>query len=135
MHSRSSVGLGILVGGLLLGLSCSGPSPDASDASGTTDPSRVYNVRLEVTKEKEAANQTLGRALEWWNERSGAVSAHPLSTDDDSPVTVVWQAPLYRIQVGPFASRAQADSVLAEAQSVFPDAFVSPARRESVQSH
>lgn len=129
MHPRSSVGLGILIGGLILGLSCSGPSPDASDAPETADPSRVYHVRLDVTEEKDAADRTLGRALEWWGERSEAIVARPLPTDDGSPVAVVWKAPLYRIQIGPFASRAEADSVLQVARSSFPDAFVSPARR------
>lgn len=128
MHSRTSLGLGILIGGLVLAVSCSGPSPDAAEEPDGADRSRRYHVRLDVTERKEAANQTLGRALEWWGDHSETVSARPLASGDDSPVAVVWRAPLYRIQIGPFPSRAQADSVLEIARSAFPDAFVSPAR-------
>jgi len=128
MRSRATVGLGALIGALVLAVSCSGPSPDAAEETGAADRSRRYHVRLDMTEQKEAANRTLGRALEWWNAHSEAVSARPLGAADDSPVAVVWRAPLYRIQIGPFPSRAQADSVLEIARSTFPDAFVSPAR-------
>lgn len=128
MYSRASVGLGLLIGGVVLAVSCSGPSPEETDGAA---PSRPYHVRLDVTEKKDAANRTLGRALEWWAENADAVSARPVASDDDSPVAVVWRAPLYRVQIGPFPSRAQADSVLQIAQSTFPDAFVSPARTGS----
>lgn len=127
MHPRSVIGLGLLIGGVVLGVSCSGPSSTPSEGVEEDRPSRVYHVRLDVTEKKGAANRILGRALEWWEERSNTFSARPLSSAE-SPVAVVWQAPLYRIQIGPFASRSEADSVLQEAQSAFPDAFVSPER-------
>jgi len=125
MPLRSFVGAGVLIGGLLVAVSCSGPSSVPSDAS-EEGRSRVYHVRLDVTKEKKTANRMLGRALEWWNERSETASARPLSSANDSPVSVVWRVPYYRVQIGPFASRTQADSVLQVARSAFPGAFVSP---------
>jgi len=129
MPVRFSFGLGLLAGLLLLGLSCSGPSPEAPASSeAATDRSRAYHVQLDMTKEKEAANRILGQALQWWDAHEGAWSAPPLTPPDASPVTVAWRAPLYRIRLGPFATRAQADSVLAAAQSAFPGAFVRPAR-------
>ena len=124
MSLRASVGLGVLAGALLLGLSCSGPSPAPSGE--TTDPSRVYHVQLDMTKEKETANQILGRALTWWEAHAASVAARPLTAADASPVTVAWRAPLYRVRIGPFASRDQAESVLQTAQSAFPGAFVRP---------
>ena len=124
MSLRASVGLGILAVALLLGLSCSGPS--SAPSGETADRSRVYHVQLDMTKEKEAANQILGRALKWWEAHSASVAARPLTEVDASPVTVAWRAPLYRVRIGPFASRAQAESVLETAQSSFPGAFVRP---------
>jgi hypothetical protein len=79
-----------------------------------------------MAKEKAKANRILGHALEWWNAHAAALAARPLTPSGDSPVSVAWQAPLYRVRIGPFASRAQADSVLGAVQSTFPGAFVRP---------
>ena len=133
MPLRASVGLGVLVGALMLGLSCSGPSPSSSEKD--SDRSRVYHVQLDMTKEKEAANQILGRALKWWEAHSASVAARPLTAADASPVTVAWRAPLYRVRIGPFASRTQAESVLETAQSAFPGAFVRPDSLSPQPSH
>ena len=118
---RSFVGPKLLIGGVLLGLSCSGPTPDAPDAS-EKDP-RVYHVQLDRTKKKAKANRIVGKALDWWEERSSF--PRPMRSQS-SPVTVVWKAPLYRVRVGPFAAREEADSVLTVARRTFPGAFVRP---------
>lgn len=134
MPVRVSFGLGLLAGLLLLGLSCSGPSPEApASPEATGDRSRAYHVQLDMTKEKEAANRILGQALQWWETHEGAWSVRPLTAPGESPVTVAWRAPLYRIRLGPFPTRAQADSVLAVAQSAFPGAFVRPAGNDSAR--
>jgi hypothetical protein len=122
---RLFIGLGLLVGGVLLGLSCTGPAPDAPETAGTE--SRLYHVQLYRTRQKAKANRMLGRALAWWEEQDGTVGPRPLTTDAP-PVDVAWRAPLYRVRLGPFASRQAADSVLAAARSSFPDAFVRPER-------
>lgn len=126
MRTRTSVGLGLFAVALLIALSCTGPSSTSPDRE---DRSRVYHVQLDMMEDKARADRTLGRALEWWQRRSDV--PRPLTGSDDSPVRVVWRAPLYRIRIGPFASRAQADSVLQRARSTFPDAFVSPDRLSS----
>lgn len=69
----------------------------------------------------------VGRVLEWWEEEASVVGSRPMSTES-SPVSVAWQAPLYRVRLGPFASREAADSVLTVAQEAFPEAFVRPER-------
>ncbi|PSQ78623.1 MAG: SPOR domain-containing protein, partial [Bacteroidetes bacterium QH_6_63_17] len=45
-----------------------------------------------------------------------------------SAVTINWKPPFYRVRLGPFATRQQAEAVLQAARSVFPDAFVAPKR-------
>lgn len=119
---------GPIIGGVLLGLSCSGPAPDATPTAETD--ARVYHVQLEETKQKAEANRMIGRVLEWWEKQAATVGPRPLETES-SPVSVAWRAPLYRVRLGPFASRAEADSVLAVAQRTFPDAFVRPERASS----
>ena len=120
---RLLVGLGLVIGGVLLALSCTGPAPEAPEAADTD--SRRYHVQLYRTEQKEEANRMLGRALEWWEDQADAVGPRPLASESP-PVSVVWRAPLYRVRLGPFGSRRAADSILAAAQSSFPEAFVRP---------
>lgn len=133
VHPRLHVRLisaGLILGSLLLGLSCSGPATDASEST-DDGVERVYHVQLEMTEDKGAADQVLAEAVTWWNERVSSSVPDPVRLSDDAsdrPVTVVWKAPLYRVRLGPFASRSQAEDVLGAAQSVFPDAFVAPER-------
>lgn len=120
--------IGLIVGTVLVALSCSGPS---SDPGRTADESgRVYHVQLNQTKEKEAANQDLARAIVWWDDQSSASLPTPLSDGQhESPVQVAWQAPFYRVRLGPFASRSAAKEVLTAARPTFPKAFIAPGDR------
>jgi len=124
---RASV-LGLVAGSLLFGGGCTGPAPDqgASEES----PVRVYHVQLNQTKEKDAANRNLARAISWWDDQSSASMPTPLTADEnDRPVHVHWQAPFYRVRLGPFASRSAAKEVLTNARSAFPKAFIAPEQR------
>lgn len=120
---RFVVALCVWGGVVLLGSACSGPT--AEQAPSPQTPS-AYQVQLRMTERKAAAERALGTALEWW-ERSAASLPSPQSTDG-SPVRIEWRAPLYRVRLGPFASREDADAVLEAAREAFPDAFVVPAR-------
>ena len=121
---------GLCATGALL-QACSGPLPSSEAPAPEANPSdRIYHVQLRLTDDKAQAVEAQGRAQRWWHEQSGA--AHPPLLDEtpssDPPVTITWQAPFYRVRLGPFATEAQADSVLAAAQPAFPDAFVAPDR-------
>jgi len=110
---------------------CSGPFSSSEPPTPTADPGdRIYHVQLRLTEEKAQAVHTQGRAQQWWAQQSAA--DHPSLLGDapssDPPVTISWKAPFYRVRLGPFATRPQADSVLAAAQPTFPDAFVAPDR-------
>lgn len=127
---RRPVALGLFLSALVLGLSCSGPSPE-TQTSPEESLDRVYHVQLDMADEKATANQALAKALAWWKDLSGRSMPSPLTGNDrfdDSPVAMVWKPPMYRIRLGPFASRSEAEKVLTAAQSTFPDAFVAPER-------
>ena len=118
-----------MVGMLLLGMSCAGPSAERSSSAEAGDPSRVYHVQLEMTEDKTAANRSLGTALSWWRAYADSAGGQPLLLNDaERSVQIEWKAPYYRVRVGPFALRPQADSVLRAARTSFPDAFVVPER-------
>jgi hypothetical protein len=114
---------------------CAGPTPETD---GTPDaeegPARVYHVQLDMTRDKDTANQYLSRALAWWGRQSSTRLPAPMGTADgadDSAVQVVWQAPLYRIRLGPFPSRSAAEKVLSAAEASYPGAFIVPEQRRA----
>lgn len=131
MRARRLVAVGLLVGALLLGMSCSGPSADQTSSPEADARSRVYHVQLEMTEKKAAAHRTLGAALDWWNAHAASLTPRPLksSASEDRVAHIEWKAPYYRVRLGPFASRADAQLVLQDARSAFPNAFVAPERR------
>lgn len=124
MHPRLPLGVGGLVGGLLFVVSCTGPEAP----SRTEEDPRVYHVQLAMTEEKAEADRILGRALEWWEAHEAELPSRSQTAAEDVPVRVVWKAPLYRLRLGPFASRAQAEAVLERSSSTFSEAFVVPDR-------
>jgi len=87
-------------------------------------------------KDKAQADRVLSDALDWWQAHASSLKPEPLnraSSDDRAPVAIAWKAPLYRVRLGPFASRAQAEDVLAAARSSFPEAFIAPDRLQHRQ--
>ena len=121
----------ILLGAVFLG-GCSGPAPSA-DSSGTEPGSREYYVQLQLTEDKDRAEAILSQGLRWWNQQPA--SSRPSLIEDarssDTAVSIKWQAPFYRVRIGPFATEQQAETVLKEARSTFPDAFVAPERADA----
>jgi len=122
----------VCLGGLLL--SCSGPPPDSSESTSTErSEARVFHVQLQMNDDKERAAAALGRAQQWWTAQSP--TEHPPLVEElpsaDPPVRMVWKAPFYRVRLGPFATKEQAETVLNAARSTFSDAFVVPDRRET----
>ena len=118
----------LLLGVVLFG-ACSGPAPPP-DPSPPDVGSHVYHVQLKLTEDKDRAEAILSRGLRWWN-RQSASSRPPLVEEGASSSTAVsikWKTPFYRVRIGPFATEQQAETVLEEARSAFPDAFVAPDR-------
>jgi hypothetical protein len=120
---------GLCAAGALL-QACSGLFPSSEAPPSEVGPGdRIYHVQLQLTDEKAQAVETQGRAQRWWQQsRADYPPLLENTPSSDPPVTIAWQAPFYRVRLGPFATEAQADSVLAAAQPAFPDAFVAPDR-------
>ena len=121
----------MLLGAVFLG-GCSGPAPSA-DSSGTEPGSRGYYVQLQFTEDKDRAEAILSQGLRWWNQQPA--SSRPSLVEDarssDTAVSIKWQAPFYRVRIGPFATEQQAETVLEEARPTFSDAFVAPERTDA----
>ena len=122
----------VCLGGVLL--SCSGPTPDSSGpTSSDRSEARVFHVQLQMSDDKERAAAALGRAQQWWTAQSP--TEHPPLVEErssaDPPGRRVWKAPFYRVRLGPFATKEQAETVQDAARPPFSDAFVVPDRRET----
>ncbi len=135
VEARHSAWAGLVLAGLLLGISCSGPSPDTPPRTEEA-PNRVYHVQLDMMKEKEAADRRLAEALAWWNEHDSVPTPASIERDDrttERPIVIVWKAPYYRVRLGPYVDRSRAEDALSVARASFPDAFVAPQRFHSAQ--
>ncbi|MFP4227593.1 MAG: SPOR domain-containing protein [Salinivenus sp.] len=104
---------------------CSGLRSTGSEDETT----RVYRVQLRMTEDKAEAEQALGTAMEWWTDTAPGDLPDPLETAEASPVEIAYRTPLYRVRLGPFASRDDAEAVLAAAQEAYPEAFIVPDER------
>lgn len=116
---------------MLLGLTlfgaCSGPHSESAEEESET---RLYHVQLQLTEDKDRAVEILSHAQQWWTEQPSS-ERPPLATTPPSskkPITIKWRAPFYRVRLGPFATKQEAETVLEAAKTSFPDAFVSPER-------
>jgi len=131
LNTRMVHRLAVRVAALLaVGLvSCAGPR------SGTVDgDARMYLVQLDMTDEKETAEKRLSTALQWWNSSTAHGLPEPVSEGGESPFSIEWRAPLYRIRLGPYPRRQQAERVVSAAQESFPEAFVVPDRPQPAPS-
>lgn len=92
---------------------------------------RVYHVQLDMKKDKDAADRRLTDALAWWHKHGSETVPGPSAVPDssrDRPLRLVWKAPFYRVRLGPYASRSQAEQALSAIRASFPEAFVAPER-------
>lgn len=107
------------------------PAPERAEEEDERTPRTrtVQGFRIQVltTSEKEAADAQAGAAEAWWRNLSAQQRA-AFRAQGDLPVEVAWKAPYYRVRVGAFASRGQAQQALETVTARFPEAFIVPDR-------
>lgn len=103
------------------------PAPE--DPAEERGPRTVQGFRIQVltTAAKDEADAQAAEAEAWWQDLSADKRA-ALQAAGSLPVEVAWKAPYYRVQIGAFASREQAQQALQTAAARFPDAFLVPSR-------
>lgn len=117
--------MSVLIVLLAVGAACSG----LRSAGSEEEPTRVYLVQLRMTEDKAEADEALGTALKWWTDTAPSDLPQPLEAAGSSPVEIAYRTPLYRVRLGPFASRDKAETVLTAAQEAYPEAFIVPDER------
>lgn len=84
-----------------------------------------YRIQVFSSAEKSAADDVRDEVATWWRiarEDPGALDALPR----DLPLEVVFNSPYYRVRVGAFEYRAEAETALPVLQRRFPEAFIVP---------
>ena len=88
-----------------------------------------YRIQIFSSQDKRAADRRREQAETWWREqvRSGELDdVYPYEMSP-APIYQDFRQPYYRVRVGNFASRAQAQEMLRIVEQRFPSAFIAPA--------
>lgn len=78
-----------------------------------------YRVQVFNTASRDAAERVRGDAQEWWS----AVRSEP-GAPRQMDIVIAYQQPYYRVRMGAFGTREEADRALALVRQRFPDAFL-----------
>ncbi|MEM0962136.1 MAG: SPOR domain-containing protein [Bacteroidota bacterium] len=99
------------------------PDRDGPPAPTEPTPQQVdgYRVQVFTSSNRDTAERVRGEAVDWWE---GAQSSP--GAPEEMEVIVGYQQPYYRVRMGAFATREEADVALALVRSRYPEAFVVP---------
>lgn len=101
---------------------------EVPDRAGTPAPAEPtaqqvdgYRVQVFTSSNRDTAERVRGEAVQWWE---GAQSAP--NAPESMEVIVGYQQPYYRVRMGAFASRTEADQALSLVRRRYPEAFIVP---------
>ncbi|MDQ7039831.1 MAG: SPOR domain-containing protein [Rhodothermus sp.] len=85
-----------------------------------------YRVQIFLTESKATADSIYATAAVWWRRMAaqGALEGIPGAHADPPPIYIVYRAPYYRIRLGNFRTREEAERLRALAARRFEGAFV-----------
>ncbi len=87
---------------------------------------RGYRIQIFNTADKDAADNEVARIIEWWRAERTSGGGSDLFRSAMPPVYTVYRQPYYRIRLGNFATRAQAERALSAVSARFPGALIVP---------
>ena len=93
------------------------PPPPTPEPDPTPQQVEGYRVQIYASESRQNAERVRSEALQWWG-RAG--------TGEDLEAIVAYLQPYYRVRVGAFASREEADAALARVRRQYPEAFIVP---------
>ncbi len=88
-----------------------------------------FRIEIASTTEKETADMLAAEAASWWRalrERGVLDEVYPREAMPP-PVYQEFRAPYYRVRLGNFLKRAEAEAMLGVVERRFADAFIAPA--------
>ncbi len=96
-------------------------------SSGGSRTVQGFRIQVFLTQDKAAANAKEQQVLDWW--QSLSASERPRDLFPRGPaVYVVYRQPYYRVRMGDFVERSDAQRALRLIQDQFPNASIAPDR-------
>lgn len=94
--------------------------------AGTTTTVQGFRVQVYSTLDKTEAVNLEEQARAWWQAQQGGAPAGLMP--GQLPIYTLFIQPYYRVRIGNFRTRAEAEQARRFLQSRFPDAFIVPDR-------
>ncbi len=87
-----------------------------------------FRVEILSTLNKQEADQVVEDALAWWRDFVEDNSLHALypQIESEPPVYQDFRAPYYRVRIGNFINRDDAERLLEVIEKSYPSAFIAP---------
>ena len=87
-----------------------------------------YRIQIYSTRDKRVADRRAEQAVAWWRElhRAGQLDEVYLDEPTPPPVYQDFRQPYYRVRLGNFATRAEAQQMLRLVEQRFASAFIAP---------
>ncbi len=87
----------------------------------TRTPRRMPGYRIQVysSQDRQLADKALERAIVWWE-------SLPEHEGSQAPVYLEYEQPRYKVRVGNYGSRDEANQLLYPVREMFPSAFIVP---------
>ena len=87
-----------------------------------------YRIQVFSSQDKRDADRRMENTVAWWRQQVRLETLAALYPGDPSPPPVYldFRQPYYRVRVGNFSSRSEAQAVLPLIEKRFPDAFIAP---------
>ncbi len=95
-----------------------------SAAAGVSREVQGFRIQIFASGDKADADEVIAQAVQWWDTVRGEAPEGLLP--DDLPIYVEYRQPYYRVRIGNFVSRAQAEEALAYITQRFGGAFITP---------
>ena len=125
IHPATPVGL--ILGLALLITSCAPMEGVVEPEEEDGEPEVYYRVQVHMTTDRSNAETVRSQVEAWWDDLPAEERPSSVAHEDLSAV-VVWQQPYYRVRLGQFASREEAQELLPTARDEFSDALVARER-------
>ncbi len=103
------------------------PEPaEPEEPTATTRTVQGYRIQTLTTVNQDAADRQAAEARRWYE--SMALSERPRYVGEDGElyVKIAWRQPYYRVRLGRFAYRSEAERALDDVTARFSDAFIVP---------
>ncbi len=124
----------VFLGTSLMLTSCSGTREATREEPRTAEPAgrpeapttrtvQGFRIQILTTSEKGDATQEAEKAATWWKSLPASEKQKNVNA---SPVDINWRAPYYRVRMGNFATRNEAQRALSLLARQYPDALIVP---------